>query len=574
MALDPLFRQLPTPLTERVRTLSGSPTSSISRHVLYLPRTCLRAHTNPALELALHAASALGLPLICLAVLEDSHPASARPRRPPTDRAAAFRLEALRELQPQLAARGSCLWVHIERDGCRQAVGMSLAAKAALVVAEEHFGVEPHASAIGRIARTGAHVWLCDCHCTVPARLVPPSAMRGGNRSFLDATAKMRAERMRIDWFPPPAPSPPVAPPPPPEWSVDLGVAGALEAVLRAPSRRDTSVRPVAQTRGGARAAASRWAKYVADGGVRSYAAHRNNPLASPGKGASRISAYVNLGMLDPYRVARDAAGSPKFLEEFVGFRESPYVWCAMNAGGYARAAVAVPSWAQLQLADAADGPAPSIADLEHGRTGDALWDECQRSLHEGGELHNNLRMAWGKAVTAWWAAALPDGKPPASIAPRERLQFALDLLLRLNDDFALDGGAPPSYGGVLWCLGWRDRPGPKGRPKSRPTSVMASKIRPGDLLEQLARREAQGATLSWASGSGAAAKTETGRPTQIATAIEPAEELESPLTKRPKRSPSPTTVTPEGRSQRGSHAVPLAAQQTSILSHFRAVDV
>ena len=74
------------------------------------------------------------------------------------------------------------------------------------------------------------------------------------------------------------------------------------------------------------------------------------------------------------------------------------------------------------------------------------------------------------------------------------RLQAALDLLIRLNDRFALDGGAPPSYGGLLWCLGWRDRPGPNGRPTARPTSVMARRVQPGDL-ERLARRRcAEGA--------------------------------------------------------------------------------
>ena len=28
-----------------------------------------------------------------------------------------------------------------------------------------------------------------------------------------------------------------------------------------------------------------------------------------------------------------------------------------------------------------------------------------------------------------------------------------------MNDRFALDGLSPPSYGGVLWCFGWQDKP-------------------------------------------------------------------------------------------------------------------
>lgn len=31
--------------------------------------------------------------------------------------------------------------------------------------------------------------------------------------------------------------------------------------------------------------------------------------------------------------------------------------------------------------------------------------------------------------------------------------------LVCLNDRFALDGLSPPSYGGLLWCFGWQDKP-------------------------------------------------------------------------------------------------------------------
>ena len=143
---EPSAQQQPCAPPPRTRIATTAPA-----HVLYLVRTALRAERNPALEVALRIASAQGIPLVCVAVVEDSHPpAVPRLRRPPTDRSAAFRLEALSELQPAFEKRGTALWVHLVRDGCRAAVAMSLAARAALVVAEEHFGVEPHAHAIGR----------------------------------------------------------------------------------------------------------------------------------------------------------------------------------------------------------------------------------------------------------------------------------------------------------------------------------------------------------------------------------------------------------------------------------------
>lgn len=126
--------------------------------------------------------------------------------------------------------------------------------------------------------------------------------------------------------------------------------------------------------------------------------------------GASRMSAYVNSGMIDPATMARDAASAraDKFLDEFVGWREAPYVWCLRHPGGYARAAVAVPAWGRNQLAGCGGGgEGPSLAELESGRTGDAYWDDCQRCLALSGELHNNVRCARSERALApapFWA--------------------------------------------------------------------------------------------------------------------------------------------------------------------------
>ena len=145
-------------------------------------RTAYRSAANPSLETALRVANELRVPLLCLAVLEDSFPAAlSRIGMRPTDRATAFRLEALRELQPEIAARGSVLLVHVERDGSRQAAAQSLAARARLVIVDEHFGIEPHMSFADKVRRTGAPTWLCDAACTVPSRTLPAQALVGGN---------------------------------------------------------------------------------------------------------------------------------------------------------------------------------------------------------------------------------------------------------------------------------------------------------------------------------------------------------------------------------------------------------
>lgn len=58
---------------------------------------------------------------------------------------------------------------------------------------------------------------------------------------------------------------------------------------------------------------------------------------------------------------------------------------------------------------------------LEQGSTGDVMWDAMQRYMVRHGELHNNLRMPWGKAVLPWVA-------DPAS---------ALRMTLHLNNKYA-----------------------------------------------------------------------------------------------------------------------------------------
>ena len=182
--------------------------------------------------------------------------------------------------------------------------------------------------------------------------LLGAAALRGGNAAFLRASKAPREERLAAGWLPPPAPPPPCAPPaPPPAWHVDLqpevrsacahcacactcrvpcspvsrcpdvpmsrctqpmcmaragrdrghldpnpnptptpNVQGAVEAILAAPSRRDASVAPLPHTRGGPSAATARWRAYVRGGGLRSYASHRNNPLATAGKGGRRTA--------------------------------------------------------------------------------------------------------------------------------------------------------------------------------------------------------------------------------------------------------------------------------------------
>ena len=56
--------------------------------------------------------------------------------------------------------------------------------------------------------------------------------------------------------------------------------------------------------------------------------------------------------------------------------------------------------------------------------------------------MHNYLRMLWGKKILEW----------------TDRPETALEIMIDLNNRFALDGRDPNSYSGIFWVLGRYDR--------------------------------------------------------------------------------------------------------------------
>merc|ERR1711916_340739 len=209
----------------------------------------------------------------------------------------------------------------------------------------------------------------------------------------------------------------------------------------------DHSVRPVNHTKGGAKAGYMRWNKFVESGSLGRYHQKRNN--AALDNGVSRISPYLNYGFVSPFRIARETFkiggdGSEKFLDELLVWRELSWHWCFHTP--IQHTLEAIPKWARDTLLKHKDDARPKIIsreDLSNGRTGNSLWDLAQKSLIHHGELHNNVRMTWGKALLLW------------TPTPSD----ALDVAIELNNRFALDGRDPSSYGGILWCFGVFDRP-------------------------------------------------------------------------------------------------------------------
>ncbi len=432
--MEALISALPKHLSERVCQAAGPAPRTGGRYVLYWMRVALRGHENPALDAAIEAAEALDLPVFVYHGLSERYPYA-------NDRHHTFILEAARDVQAELTERGIGFALHLERPGHRGPVLKQLALTAALVVTEE-MPVEPIRSWTNRVAAV-APLWTVDASCVVPMTFTRSAPQRAFK--FRKRTEKALQARLHRLWTDAQVRREPFAPKLNFE-PIDLrGASDAQIADLVAQCEIDHTVGPVPHTQGGSKAGYQRWETYVAKG-LRNYARRRNNPLAA--QSVSRMSAYFHYGCVSATRVARQCAqmdgdGPAKYLDELLVWRELAWHWCYHSP--VHDTLEALPPWARSTLRAHARDPRSAHYDwetLSRAETGDPLWDTAQQSLLIHGELHNNVRMTWGKALLDWTQSP----------------QQALDMLIDLNHRYALDGRDPASYGGLLWCLGLFDR--------------------------------------------------------------------------------------------------------------------
>ncbi len=428
----------------------------------------MRAHENPALDTALAAARRFELPVFAFQELGESEPYAC-------DRFHTFALEGARDLAAEMARRGVGYALHVER---RRSPGVhidALARRAALVVTEES-AAYPRRWQVEDLAAGGAApLWCVEAACVVPPRLVGKPYERAFE--YRAATEELYRDRLTAAWSDEPAAGEAWLPGNLPFEPVALEGRSIPELVAECDI--DHSIGPVIGTPGGSKAGYARWRSFR-DNLLRRYAEARNDALA---EGVSRMSAYLNYGMVSPLRIAREAAmkgarGAEKFLDELLIWRELAHCFCHYRADHGQLAAL--PEWARGTLGEHEDDPRERVLDWEtlaRGRTGDGLWDAAQRSLLAAGELHNNVRMTWGKAVAGWT-------RNPAE---------ALATLIDLNHRYALDGRSAASYGGILWCLGQFDRPFSPERPvvgtvRERTTAQHAARLDPAAYAAKVNR--------------------------------------------------------------------------------------
>ena len=458
LEIEALLRALPENLAERSRAISETPGRPGGEFVLYWMHHAVRAHENPALDVALSLGNASRLPVVVYQGLGGQHVYN-------SDRHHTFILQGARETHADLRRLGVCALFHLDPGGRGSSPLRELISRAAVVICEDYPAPPFPTWTRALMADSAVAVLAVDCACIVPMRRQP----RRFDRAYAFRRHNQAEYRRRVA-LPWPRVEPAV-----PAFRGRLGfapldLAASDIAALCASCAIDHGVPPVAHTPGGTSAGYRRWRQFLA-AGLKGYRRDRNNAAIPWPRGVSRMSPYLHHGQVSPFTIVREAAqaggdGAEKFLDELLVWREMAFNFCFHTPDP--ERLEALPTWAQQTLRAHADDARPLLLDKEalaRSQSDDALWNLAQTSLRIHGELHNNLRMTWAKAIPHW----------------RPDPQSSLDTLIELNHRYALDGSDPNSYGGLLWTLGLFDRPFPDspvtGTLRSRSTKAHGRRL-------------------------------------------------------------------------------------------------
>ncbi|MEC8022499.1 MAG: deoxyribodipyrimidine photolyase, partial [Myxococcota bacterium] len=223
---------------------------------------------------------------------------------------------------------------------------------------------------------------------------------------------------------------------------------------------------PAVSTQGGSHTGEARAARFI-ERRLATYSEDRNHPDAAGGSG---LSPYLHFGHISAHEMVGDilqkegwshpgetpkatgkregwwglSAAAEAFFDELITWREVGYTFCHHRLADYYQFS-SLPEWVQTTLNEHRDDPRPTLYtldELDSAQTHDPIWNAAQNELRKTGRMHNYLRMLWAKKILEW------------SPSPEDALQ----VLIELNNRYALDGRNPNSYSGIFWTLGRFDR--------------------------------------------------------------------------------------------------------------------
>ncbi len=446
----------------RIRKANDAPVNPRGEYVLYWMIANRRVTWNYSLQRAVDRSLELEKPLVILEALRIGYPwASERFHR--------FILEGMVDNSRRLQKTGVLYYPYVEpAPDTDKGLLATLSEKACLIVTDDFpafFIPNMVASAATKIP---VHFELVDSNGLLPMRAADKVfATAYAFRRFLQKTLPaFLSDRPRADPLKGSSlkvlkslPRDITAKWPPASFRLLSGKPDTLTSFAL-----DHSVGPVS-THGGT-GQARKVLKEFLDKKLLQYSENRNHPDL---EGSSGLSPYLHFGHLSAHQVFHQTArketwssnmlsskttgsrngwwgmseAAEAFLDQLVTWRELGFNMC-LRREDYARYD-SLPDWALKTLKRHKNDPRPylySLEDLENARTHDPLWNASQIQLLQEGRLHNYLRMLWGKKILEW--------------TPSPRV--ALEVMISLNNKYALDGRDPNSYSGIFWVLGRHDR--------------------------------------------------------------------------------------------------------------------
>ena len=407
-------------------------------YVLYWMQSTMRLEENWALRFATLEADRIGKPLVVYQGLNPHYEHA-------NDRTHTMIVGNALELGRRAEEQGYTYLFYLRTTiaGDNRVVDR-LAARAALVVTDAFptAGVDPRSARVA--ARIGCRLVAVDSHGVIAAAAFQ-------KEEFAARTIRPKIAKLRDFSLEPVLDQPP-------RKTVSSALRASLEleplaldtidvAAAVAACEIDHTVRAVAHRPPGLIAARAQLAAFCADT-LPEYSVRRNAPADVAG--SSRLSPYLHYGQISAAEVARTARdhGAPaeveKFFDELLTWRELSLNFCTRNRKF--ATLDGLPNWVRENMARHAADPREHVYDLatfEAAATHHPLWNAAQRELMATGSIHNVMRMYWGKYIVLWSAT----------------YEEALQIMIALNNKYALDGRDPNSYGGIQWCLGKFDRP-------------------------------------------------------------------------------------------------------------------
>jgi deoxyribodipyrimidine photo-lyase len=403
------------------RRTPGDPDPS-GRCVVYWMQRAQRAVDNPALDAAIGVGNALRQPVVVFLAPVPFYPHG-------NHRHYQFLFQGFAELEPALTRRGVGLVFRFAPDHRVEAFADEV--DASVVIGDENPLREPAAWRTRVAQRLRVPLWTVDADVIVPTNLLEKEQYAA------------RTMRPRIHALLPQFLVRPPAPKAHAPWRMPRQVRRVRpSARIPAGFPLVRAVAPVETYRGGMAAARTSLRRFVRTR-LAGYHVDRNHPERD---GTSQLSPYLHFGHIGPRTVAlavRDAdapeADRAALLEELIVRRELAINFVRFNSR-YDRLA-GCESWARRTLDEhRADVRAPRYAEalLESADTHDPLWNAAQRQVVETGWMPGYMRMYWAKKILEWTDS--PDA--------------ALEIAIRLNDRYQLDGRDPNGYTGIAWAIG------------------------------------------------------------------------------------------------------------------------